>query len=424
MKADQSGVSPGTHSSPDPQASSPSAGRSVRGQPGRGRGPAAVPGADDDDAGKLGVGTHSRWIDLDGPVHYLDFGGPAGGPAVICVHGLAGSAVNWSAIAPLLTRTCRMLAVDLPGHGLTAAQGRGTSVPALHALLHRFIEAVAAGPVILFGNSMGGMISLFEAGTVPAAVAGVVLIDPVLPLAPAVPDHYVTPMLAAYALPGLGPLLMSRRRRMSPDELADSILSLCCADASRVPADVRALHVMVARQALSLPSTEQEISAAARSLLAIFAGRLYGRAYRRAIASVTCPVLLLHGTRDRLVPIAVARAAARANPAWTMIEMPGVGHVPQLEVPDDTASAITGWLGTAGRPAAQAASPASPARLARTRITRVGRLVRVRRGRSGGTETSHRLPSPVQDEEELARRLAGKPAKEAESCWQRDAPAG
>ena len=310
----------------------------------------------------LGVGPQSRWIDLDGPVHYLDFGGPAGGPTVVCVHGLAGSAVNWSAIAPLLAGTCRLLAVDLPGHGLTPSQGRGTSVPAMRALLHRFLEAVPAAPVILFGNSMGGMISLLETGTAPAAVTGVVLIDPVLPLVPAMPDHYVTPMLAAYAAPGLGPLLMSRRRRLSPDELVDSILSLCCADASRVPADVRAQHVTVARQALSLPATEQEISAAARSMLTIFAGHLHGRAYRRAIDSITCPVLLLHGTRDRLVPIAVARAAARAHPAWTVIEMPGVGHVPQLEAPDRTVSAIIGWLGTAGQPAAQAASPSSRAR--------------------------------------------------------------
>ncbi len=324
--------------------------------------PAAGPGAGGGDVRALGVGTHSRWADLDGPLHYLDFGGPAGGPTAVCVHGLAGSAVNWSAIAPLLAGTCRMLAVDLPGHGLTQSQGRDTGVPAMRALLHRFIEAVAPGPVILFGNSMGGMISLLEASTVPAAVAGVVLMDPVLPLVPAVPDHYVTPMLAAYAAPGLGPLLMSLRRRRSPEDLVDSILSLCCVDTSRVPAGVIAQHVTVARQALSLPTTEDEISASARSMIAIFAGDLRNGVYRRAIGSITCPVLLLHGTRDRLVPITVARAAARANPAWTMIEMPGVGHVPQLEAPGDTASAIIGWLGAVGQPAALAASPASPAR--------------------------------------------------------------
>ena len=318
------------------------------------------PGPGSGEAQAPGIGTHSRWADLDGPVHYLDFGGPTSGPTVVCIHGLAGSAVNWSAIAPLLTGTCRMLAVDLPGHGLTRSQGHGTGIPAMHALLHRFIEAVPAGPVILAGNSMGGMISLLEASAAPAAVAGVVLIDPVLPLVPAIPDHFVTPMLAAYAAPGLGPLLMRRRRRQSPEDLVHSILSLCCVDTSRVPADVLAQHVTVARQALSLRRTEQEISASARSMIAIFAGDLRSGAYRRAIGSITCPVLLLHGRRDRLVPIAVARAAARANPAWTMIEMPGVGHVPQLEAPDDTASAIIGWLGAAGQSAAQSASPASP----------------------------------------------------------------
>jgi pimeloyl-ACP methyl ester carboxylesterase len=68
-------------------------------------------------------------------------------------------------------------------------------------------------------------------------------------------------------------------------------------------------------------------------------------------------VLLIHGTGDRLVPVAAARAAARGNRAWTLAEITGVGHVPQLEAPVGTARAITGWLSAAGRGAAQAASP-------------------------------------------------------------------
>ena len=85
----------------------------------------------------------SRWADLGGPLHYLDFGGPAGGPLIVCVHGLGGSAANWVALAPLLTGGCRVVAPDLAGHGLTQSRGRGTGVAANRALLHRFLASVA-----------------------------------------------------------------------------------------------------------------------------------------------------------------------------------------------------------------------------------------------------------------------------------------
>src|SRR6266581_3967428 len=98
----------------------------------------------------------SLWTDLNGPVRYLDFGGPADGPVIVCVHGLGGSAVNWTAVAPLLTGTCRVLAPDLAGHGLTQSLGRGTDVVANRVLLHSFVDAAAGRPVILMGNSMGG----------------------------------------------------------------------------------------------------------------------------------------------------------------------------------------------------------------------------------------------------------------------------
>src|SRR6266536_3374129 len=143
-------------------------------------------------------GERSRWIDLDGPVHYLDFGGPASGPTIVGVHGLGGAALNWSAIAPLLSGRYRVLAPDLAGHGLTQSGGRATSVTANRALLHRFVETVPGSPVILMGNSMGGMISLLEASAAPEAVAGLVLIDPALPFVAARPDPLVAAMFAMY----------------------------------------------------------------------------------------------------------------------------------------------------------------------------------------------------------------------------------
>jgi pimeloyl-ACP methyl ester carboxylesterase len=44
-----------------------------------------------------GVG---RTADLGGAVHYVDFGGAAGAPRVVLVHGLGGSHLNWCLLAP------------------------------------------------------------------------------------------------------------------------------------------------------------------------------------------------------------------------------------------------------------------------------------------------------------------------------------
>jgi pimeloyl-ACP methyl ester carboxylesterase len=75
------------------------------------------------------------------------------------------------------------------------------------------------------------------------------------------------------------------------------------------------------------------------------------------VRSVSCPVLLVHGERDRLVPVSAARGAARANPSWSLVELLGVGHVPQMEAPQECAAAILEWLGDGGRSAGQAAAP-------------------------------------------------------------------
>ena len=314
----------------------------------------------DDDGEPAGTGAYSRWIDLDGPVHYLDFGGPVDAPTVVCVHGLLGSAVTWSALAPFLTGHYRVLAPDLSGHGLTRSLGRSTHVRALRTQLHRFLHAISPDPVILIGNSMGGMLTLLEAGTDPDRVAALVLLDPVLPLVPARPDRFVTPLLAAYATPVLGPQLLTRHRRASPESLVTFVLSLCCVDTTRVPADVVDQIMAVARHTLNSPNVEREIAVSARSIITT-AGYLRGGGYRRGTHAITCPVLLLHGARDRLVPIAVTRAAARAHPTWTLSVMPDVGHVPQLEAPRETAMAITTWLRAAG-PATTAATLTPSAR--------------------------------------------------------------
>jgi pimeloyl-ACP methyl ester carboxylesterase len=300
-------------------------------------------------------GWRSRWADIDGPVRYLDFGGPARGPLIVAVHGLSGSAMNWLALAPLLTDRYRVLALDLAGHGLTQSAGRGADVAANRTLLHRFCEAEGRAPVILMGNSMGGMISLLEASAAPDTVAGLILIDPALPFVPSRPDLAVAAMFTLGGLPVIGDAVLGRIRSLPPERIVALILSLCCADPSRVDPEIVTQHIDVARQRASFAHVGGDLASATRSVIAT-AWLAGAHAYRQSINAITKPVLLLHGERDRLVPVSAARAAIRAHPSWSLVELAGAGHVPQLEVPEECAAAIITWLTGPGRTAAQAAA--------------------------------------------------------------------
>jgi pimeloyl-ACP methyl ester carboxylesterase len=97
--------------------------------------------------------------------------GPPGAPVVLCVHGLGGSALNWGLLAPLLSRTHRVLAVDLFGHGRSGVLTgpRPDALTADRRLIGRFIREVVGEPVVLLGHSMGGVLTILHAAARPGS---------------------------------------------------------------------------------------------------------------------------------------------------------------------------------------------------------------------------------------------------------------
>jgi pimeloyl-ACP methyl ester carboxylesterase len=285
----------------------------------------------------------SRTVDLGGPTHYLDFGGPADGPLIVAVHGLGGAAWNWLAVAPLLTKRCRMLAIDLAGHGETPACGRSTTVRANRRLLEQFLREVVQEPVVLMGNSMGGLITLLQSAATPDLIEGLALVDPALPrpLLAGV-DRRVALQFAIVALPGLGEAAVNRRRnRQTVSEQVHETLKLCTVDIKRIPPEVidAGVRSIESRDPAAFPPAD--LLYAGRSLM-----RLMSRpqVLRRRFRSVHAPVLLMHGDRDRLVSIKVAQAIAKAFPDWRFDVARDIGHVPMLEAPDWTAATVLDWL--------------------------------------------------------------------------------
>jgi len=286
-----------------------------------------------------------RVIDLGVPVHFIDFGG-SGAPMVL-VHGLGGSAINWLGVGPSLARRYRVVALDLAGFGETPPVRGLTGLAAQRDLLDHFLASVIAGPAIVVGNSMGGLLALMEAAAEPGRVSHLIL------AAPAQPgprrgriDLEVLAAFATYAMPWLGPWYMRRRAaRLGPEGLVREMLRLCCVDPSRVAPDVRAAHVALTAERLArMPWATDAFLDATRSLLSALRRR---RRFYTMVDRVTAPCLIIQGAGDRLVPVAASRELARRRPDWRLEVFDAIGHVPQLEAPGRFVETAEHWLGGA-----------------------------------------------------------------------------
>jgi pimeloyl-ACP methyl ester carboxylesterase len=289
-------------------------------------------------------GAVSEVADLDGPVHWVDFGGPddPDRPPLVLVHGLGGSHLNWVKVAPALARRTRVVALDLAGFGLTPTAGRSASVHANAELLHRFVRRVVGRPAVLVGNSMGGMVSLLCTAAHRDAAAGVVLVDPSVPQTVAMLDREVAIGIGSAALPLVGARIARWTRSRTPArQTVQRVVDLCFADPSRADPEVIEAGVSLVEHRLRLPPEDRAFSAAARSLTALSGNRFR---YAAVLRKVRVPVLLVHGSEDRLVARAAADAVAATHPAWEYVVLDGVGHTPQLEAPDAFLAAVHGWL--------------------------------------------------------------------------------
>ena len=270
------------------------------------------------------------------------------------VHGLAGSALNWMAVGPLLAARYRSLAIDLAGFGETPLLGRSATVGANAALGHAFIQRVVGSPVVLIGNSMGGHIAVLEAAEKPESVSALVLVDPAIPGAHVTrPEPAMLGLMAALSVPGLAVTLVDRQsRELGPERLVARAFELVCADPSRLDPEVVRAHVQLTRERAHLGrQSARALIQASRSIgLRMADPRFWAR-----VAAVRAPTLVVHGSQDRLIPVSAALELGRRRPDWQLVVLDGVGHVPMLETPRLFMDRFRSW--TASRvPSAPAAA--------------------------------------------------------------------
>ena len=180
-----------------------------------------------------------------------------------------------------------------------------------------------------------------------------VLVDPAIPgTHVSRPEPLMLATIAALSVPGLAQTLLDRRlRALGPEGLVREALALVCADASRVDPDVVAAHVQLTREREHLGRQSGRAFVQASRSIGI---RMADPRFWARVAMVAAPVLVIHGSQDRLIPLSAVHELIHRRPDWKLDVLDGVGHVPMMETPDYFMSALQDWEAYRIAPAAAA----------------------------------------------------------------------
>lgn len=113
------------------------------------------------------------------------------GPAVVLVHGLGADRAMWSDEIVRLSQNHTVLAIDLPGHGQTAAPRAGEAIdlPRIAHQITQLIRSEKLEPATVIGHSLGGTLALWTPIMDEGAVRGVVIVDAPIGAVPVSPEE-------------------------------------------------------------------------------------------------------------------------------------------------------------------------------------------------------------------------------------------
>jgi pimeloyl-[acyl-carrier protein] methyl ester esterase len=242
------------------------------------------------------------------------------GPDLVLVHGWGLNGGIWDTLAPLLETGFRVTRVDLPGHGRSAWLGGEGLDDLARAVLEHVPERAA-----WLGWSLGGLVAARAALDSPARIEQLVLVasTPSFVSRPGWPAAMAPGLLEAFAVDLQRDYLRTLQRFLA--------LQVRGSDSAEVV--LRELRARLLQHGQPVPE-------------ALMAGLdvLRTTDLRERFAGISCPVLLLMGARDTLVPAATAQPAADLLPDAQVELIDGAGHAPFLARPAVVAGMIGDFL--------------------------------------------------------------------------------
>jgi pimeloyl-ACP methyl ester carboxylesterase len=275
-----------------------------------------------------------KQVMIDGtPINYVDVGAPGLHEAVVLVHGLGGQWQNWLENIPRLAQERRVLALDLPGHGLTPEPPDGEiSIPGYGRCVDAFCDRLGLGKVELVGNSMGGFVAAEVAIQFPERVSRLALVS-AAGISSA--DALKRPVLLfGRVAAAIATNTAARHRTLAARPITRHSSLLLVA---RHP---RLLKADLAYEGFFKGAGKPGFDAALRACL--------DYDFRDRLPDVKVPTLIVWGEKDSVIPVRDADEFERVIPDSRKLVMRDTGHIPMAERPQAFNDVLTEFLAESG----------------------------------------------------------------------------
>ncbi|HEY0070446.1 MAG TPA: alpha/beta hydrolase, partial [Chloroflexia bacterium] len=231
-----------------------------------------------------------RRLELQVGKHTVSYRQTGGGPRFLLVHGFAVGLTTWEEVVPQLSSDFTVILLDLPGYGDNFNVRVATEIGRMSMFLLDFIAAIG-GVDYLLGYSYGGRVALEAAKHPPGALRKVIILS--VPVFSRGPYRWLAPRVLLLLSKHHGPVMLVRRISAHP------WLGKWLFFAAGV-ADFRGRAI---QRCLYLMRQERIDRYAFRQISAIYSP-LTG------LPTITLPVDLIYGERDRLAKLSTARKMA------------------------------------------------------------------------------------------------------------------
>lgn len=266
--------------------------------------------------------------------HQMGYRMAGEGPALLLIHGIAGSSETWREVMPALAERYRVIAPDLIGHGQSAKPAGDYSLGAYASGMRDLLHVLGVTRATIVGQSFGGGVAMQLAYQHPECCERLVLVDSggfgreVSWLL-----RFLTLPGSEYLMPVLFPSMVRRRGN----------------DALRV---LQGWGIRMARfgemwhsyASLTESANRQSVIRTIRSV--IDPGGQVVNAMDRLYLAQAIPTLIVWGEDDSIIPVSHAYAAHLALPGSRLEIIAGSGHFPHVEAPDEFLEVLTDFIGT------------------------------------------------------------------------------